>query len=241
MRFEYLSVFGDAADNEFFYGGETSTLGYGVVNNLYARHCFGTNVGWDGWQENSTDTVDVAHLTVYDAGKANTSGQKSSLQLQNIGDGGKLFGSAFWLSPRAFQIAVRDFTFQDDVFYSAEEGLIQDTELDAGYLTPLAAAGGTVTFRRVHFGSSTPRTYAVIIRENKANFVFENCTIDSNITFLYEDQRTDTSTYSITETGTYVFDLPTPVFNNLDYTDSTHARITTWWYRVNHIGAFNEY
>ena len=239
MRFEWLSVFGDNAANEFFYGGETSTTGYGIVNNLYVRHAFGTNVGWDGWQNNSTDTVDLAYITVYDAGKANTSGQKSLLQLQNIGNGGRLTNSLFWLAPRAFQIAMRDFTFQDVVFHSAEEGLIQDVVLDAGYATPLATAGGTVTFRRVHFTSSTPRTYAVVIRENQANFVFENCTIDSNIASLYQDQRTDTSTYSITATGTYTLNLPTPVFNNFTYTDPTHARTVTWWYRINHIGFGN--
>jgi hypothetical protein len=231
-------VFGRNTNHEAFYLGETSTTGYGIIDTLFVFHSFGYNKGWDGLQINSADSVWVSNVTIYDVGQSNTSGQNSLLQAQNIGDNALIENSLFWQGPRAFTISGRSYTIRNCIFYSTVEGLIQNILTE--YATPLSTLGGTVRFENVHFYSSTPRTYAIDLRESGANFEFVNCTIGSNITSLYVDNRADKVTYSVTESGTVSAPTPTaPVFLSLDYTDwRKHARIDNPFFYYKGIGAF---
>lgn len=240
MRLRFVRAIGSNVANEAFYCGETSTTGYGVINTLLIEHCFGYNKGWDGLQINSAQNVTVRNVTIYDVGKSNTSGQKSLLQMQNIGDGALVENCLFWGAPRAFQIAARNTTFRKCIFYSTEEGLYQDVETQAGYTSPLSSVGGTVTYDECEFYSSTPRSNGFVFNENKANLIMTNCKKGSNVTSIVNDGRTDTITYSFSVTGTTTGTAVTPTFLSLDKADfDTHGLVSDTYYRANNIGYRN--
>ena len=158
----------------------------------------------------------------------------------NIGNGGLIENSIFWLAPRAFQVAGRNITFRKCIFYSTEPGLYQDLVTQGGFTSPLSTAGGTVTFDQCEFYSDVTRTNGFEWHENQANLVVTNCKRGSNITNLFGDFRTDQITYSKTETNTTVGTAVTPTFSNLDHTlPLTHGLLLNYEYRVKKIGFRN--
>lgn len=232
----FIYVYGQTglAPGEFtegLYGGDTTTTTgvYGIIDTYLISHGFATNTAGDGAQFNSIEHLTASHLTVIDVAYNNVSGQKSLLQLQNIGDGGLVENCIFWNAPRAFTIGARDITIRNCVFYSDEEGFYQDVETQSGYEFPLSTAGGTVRFENCHFYSSGSRAYAVEINENKANFIFTNCVIGTNITDLYDDARVDTSTYSILELNTTSQATPTAPTVNKTYTVLNSGTVTGYF------------
>ena len=232
MRMTFVRVHGDNTDNECFYFGDTSTTGFGIVTTLTATHLFGTNKGWDGLQNNSTQNSSISNVTIYDVGKSSVSGQKSLLQMQNIGDNGLLENSIFHTAPKAFQIAGRSMTIRNCTFVSAEEGFAQSVA-QAGYTGGdiLSTSGGDIVFENVNFGSSGSRTYAVNLNEPDANYYFVNCTIDANITNLYQDNRSS-PTGGIYEYNTVTGGStpPTPTFVSTDPLNAYANCITNDYY-----------
>ena len=242
MRISFTRVSGSNTDNECFYFGDTSTSGFGIVNTLTLNDLFGYNKGWDGLQINSVENVYVNHVTIYDVGKTAASGQKSLLQAQNIGDGAIIENCIFWGAPKAFQIAGRNITFNNCIWYSDEEGFYQDVVLSAGYLEAdvLSTIGGTVTFNNCQIYSGIARANGINIFEDKANFVFNNCIFGTNITTPVADSRTDTGTYSITQNNTTTAATPvTPTFNTLDFSDRDAGLVQEAFWRLTGAGYRN--
>lgn len=230
MRFEFVRVFGDGVDNEGFYMGETSTTDHGIVDSLLVYNCLVDSTGWDGFQANSVEYLHWNRLTATRTGLSVTSGQKSAIQLQNIGDGSLVENSVF-SGTQAFQIAARDITFRNCTFIFEEAGLYQDLATLA-YSTPLSSIGGTVLFEDCYFiyvGGGTLAA-AVDLREEDSDFDFINCFKSSNITALIDDNR-GASSYTITETGTTNTTYVPIQYNNLTYTDKDAGLITTVHYR----------
>lgn len=238
MRFEFVRVFGDGVDNEGFYMGETSVLDHGIVDSLFVFDCLVDSTGWDGFQANSVRNLHWNHLTATRTGISATSGQKSAVQLQNIGDNFLVENSVFQ-GTQAFQVAGRDGTFRNCTFIFEEAGLYQDMAT-IGYATPLSTIGGTVLFENCDFVYRGVGTLAAAIdlREEDADFDFVNCRISSNITALVDDNR-GASSYTVTETGTESVSYYPVTYNNITYTDPDAGLITQVHYRSLGQGARN--
>lgn len=216
MRMHFLRVYGDPTDNECFYFGDTSPTGFGIVDTLTSTHLFGYNKGWDGLQMNSIENVTVSNFTMYDVGKSAASGQKSLLQVQNLGDGAIIENFLLHTAPKAFQIAGRSMWLRNGVIVCDEEGFAQSMT-QAGYSGGdiLSTAGGDIIFENIYFDSTTPRTYAVDLNEPNASYYFVNCTISSEITNLFENNTGGSNVYQF-NTVTGAATLPTPTFVSLD-------------------------
>ena len=236
MRMHFIRVHGDNTDNECFYFGDTSTTGFGIVNTLTATHLFGYNKGWDGLQINSTQNVNVSNVTIYDVGKSATSGQKSLLQAQNLGDGAIIENFLFHTAPKAFQIAGRSMWLRNGVFISDEEGFAQSMA-QAGYTGGdiLSTADGDIIFENIYFDSTTPRTYAVNVNEPDASYYFVNCTIDGDITNLFQNNTGGSDVYEY-NTTTGAANLPTPTFASTDPDNELAGCITNDYYYDRGIG-----
>ena len=236
MRMHFLRVHGDNTDNECFYFGDTSTTGFGIVNTLTATHLFGTNKGWDGLQINSTQNVNASNVTIYDVGKSATSGQKSLLQAQNLGDNAIIENGLFHTAPKAFQIAGRSMWIRNCVFVCDEEGFAQSMT-QAGYTGGdiLSSSGGDIIFENIYFDSTTPRTYGVNLNEPNASYYFVNCTISTEITNLFQNNTAGSNVFQF-NTVTGAATLPTPTFVSIDPDNEYYGCVTNSIYYDRGIG-----
>lgn len=242
LTFDFVRVIGDAAGlhqgTEGYYIGSTNTGTYSMINNSTFTNGLIAYRGWDGLQFNGHANISVSNYTVYDVGNLNAVGQRNLLQAQNVK--GTISNCIFWDAPDMFVIAATGLNLVNCYFYSTgAAGLWQDLDLDASYGASSLRDHTPNTITNCHFYTDAAVGYAIDFREGNTDTTFTNCT--TNKAALYLDNRVDTVSYTLSETGTTTSaTIPSaPTFNNLDATDETHGILQDAYWRNTNAGYRN--
>ena len=236
LSFVDIRVFGHPAEGEGFYVGNTAKPAQVIVRNTYGRNVLVTNKGREGLQLNSIVPsggdygVDYEYVTCFDTGLKGESGQWYSFQVQNAS--GYIKHSIFDTSVRIGIIATHGMTFEN-VFFN----LVEDRSFFMQKFTTAFVSGTRVTqgipliFVNCHFRGDVTIANLFQMEEDECSVILMNCTFSDNITNIFDDQRSDKVSYSITNiNGTVIpiANMPAPTYNNMNPDlPLTHGLVTS--------------
>jgi hypothetical protein len=224
----FFRVFGHNTDGEGFYIGNTGKVTYAITDYFSATDVFVYDKGRDGLQFNSIADLNLDRATVYDVGKAAIASQQALIQVQNCN--GLITNSVFWGAVEFGTIGTHNVTFRNCVFYADARGYIN--KLTTDYTSSPHENNLAIVFDACYFFSPNSIAEVWRVQEDEADVTFTNCVKGDNITNLYLDFRTDTVTYTLSESGTTSMATPAaPSFNSLDPdNDNAGLNRTQWMY-----------
>lgn len=236
IYFEDVRMFNTGKENWYMNTTAKPPSSYNSMNNLRIKNCLGYMGGWDGSQANScyktggSFGVWISYMTIYGAGVLVEGGQWFNFQYQNCN--GLVEHSIFDSSENSGIIAVHDFVFDNCFFNFTTDAPIQIQKLTTQYSGAEAANNLPIKFTNCVFKGTLTDLFDV--NEDECDIQLIDCTLSDGIGNIFNDNRTDKVTYSLTNTGGNVVadaSLPSPTYNNWDADEkNTHGLVTSQYH-----------
>lgn len=158
-------------------------------------------------------------------------GQDRSVQVHNTEVSGIIQNSIFMGNRSCIELFTHGVTFKNCYFSWTTDIQQVINQLEGSGFAPNEHLTNTkIRFENCIFDPTVAQTDAVFdIKEDNCDVEFVNCLLGSNCNGLYDDNRTDTGTYSISNTGEGVYSGGVPTFTftaQADRGEATFGQLT---------------
>jgi hypothetical protein len=199
VQLEFYRVFGLNTEGEGLYLGSTDKVNYSMFTQCIVRHIFITNKGRDGVQFNNHFDLLAEYITVWNVGVENVADQNQLIQLQNVN--GIVRNSIFRGAPALGNIFANGVVIEN-CYFQWDSDYMYLGRLATAYSAAPTANNQPIIFRNCIFDPVNNVTDLFDVLEDGCDITLEDCIISTRVTNIFLDERVDTTTYTLSDTGT---------------------------------------
>lgn len=191
-------------DGEGIYIGETTGTTFHNIARVNLFHIGGFNFGWDCCQFIHVTDVDVYNLTLLEGARLDETNQNRNLQF--IDSKGTVKNSFFSTLGTVGTVycafgKADNYTFKNCYFEGQDLAAIFTGAAESWWSVSTNKGNGTVIYDSCILKITSAGTYAAQVTMDYGHVIIKNCLILNTRSQIFDDGRTDTTTYSLIDGG----------------------------------------